>query len=80
MRISISTIKAGQVFGILFIPTTNVPQVTKTQFEQSVINWARGYFQEPMSIFTAVEPDLLSMVVVLNINSGHQAPQQDIDI
>lgn len=80
MKVSVSTIKQGQVYSILYIPTPDAPQATRAEFEQAVIDWAHRHFDNVLSIFTAVERDLYSMVVIIDINNDHQAPQEEVVI
>lgn len=79
MKITLSTIKSGKVYGVLPVLPMTAP-VSREVFIRSVIQWAHGYFQTVLSVFEAVEKDLYSVVIVLEINNDQEAPQQEIDI
>lgn len=87
MRISISTIKVGKVYHIMLAENPAVTNVTRNQFETRVNNWAHAQYQQLLSVFTAIEPDLYSMVIIIDINNDHEpdngqthAQQQVLDI
>lgn len=80
MKISLSTIKAGKVFSVLYADNPDVTGVTKQQFQNAVERWIPTFTNNVYSIFTAVEPDLYSMIIVTDINNGHEAPQRNLDI
>lgn len=78
MKIALSTIKQNQVYWILCIEDTS--KITRIEFETKVKNWAITRFSQPFSVFTAIESDLYSMIIVLNINQNHEEPQQTFEI
>ncbi len=87
MRISVSTIKAGKVYHIMLAENPTVTGVTRNQFESRVTTWAHAHFQQLLSAFIAIEPDLFSMVIIIDINNGHEpengqtiAQQQQFEI
>lgn len=80
MKISISTLKLGKVYNILYAENPQVTGVSKSQFQSKVEDWIPTFANDGYSAFTAVEPDLYSMIIVTDINNGHDAPQQEIEI
>lgn len=80
MKISISTIKKDKVYNILYVENPQVTGVTKQQFEQTVKRWIQTKFAAPYSTFTAVEPDLYSFTIILDINSEHEDFQRETEI
>lgn len=80
IRISLSTIKAGKVYGVLPYDNPEKIGLSRTQFEDAVKRWASQYFDNLISVFTAVERDLYSMIIVVDINNDHERPQQVIEI
>ncbi len=80
MEISLSTIKKGKVYGVLPCDTNIVSYMSRKQFVASVKTWALSYYRTTLSVFTAVEEDLYSVIIILDINDDHEEFQQTIDI
>lgn len=80
ISISVSTIKKGKVYGILPCDPKVDAYMSRKQFIDSVKIWAAGYFNNLHSIFVAVEEDLYSLMIVLDINNDHEDFQKVVEI
>ena len=80
MKISISTLKERKIYNVLYIENPQVTRISRDQFCLSVSHWANSYFQDILSIFIDIHPDTYSIIIVLNVNTDHEAPQEELEI
>ncbi len=82
MRITISEIKQDKVYEVLLAEKPCIAEVTRKGFEDKVCCWALAYFDNVQSVFSAVESDRYSMVVVLgsDVYNDCDELQMEIDI
>lgn len=77
MKVSISTIKQNKVFLVMCLD----PGVSKEQFSQAVQNhFLSSHNGVPYSFYAETHDDTLAMIVILDVNSNPEAPQQEKEI